>query len=301
MLDLHRLRLFCAVVSTGSVQAAAANLGYTPSAISQHLTALQRETGLTLLERVGRGLRPTAAGLAVAAEADAVLARVAEAESLVSDLRAGRTGSLSIAYFASVGAAWLPTVVRRATREYPGLRLDLRLREEYPVNPEERADVHLVVAQPGFDPGSGFDAHHLLDDPYVVVLSRDHRMAGRESIELAELIGERWVDNDFARGWCRQTLIDACSAAGFVPAFHVETHDYPTAVAFVAAGIGITVLPALGATALPRGLRAVPLERPTPIRSIHAVVRAAVAGTGPVAAVMSWLREVSTAAGEPAR
>ena len=104
VLDIHRLRVFRSVVASGSVAGAADNLGYTPSAVSQHVTALARETGLTLFERAGRGLRPTAAGLVLAEQADAILARVAEAETVVADLRTGRTGSVSLAYFASVGA-----------------------------------------------------------------------------------------------------------------------------------------------------------------------------------------------------
>ncbi|WP_157602895.1 helix-turn-helix domain-containing protein, partial [Promicromonospora kroppenstedtii] len=66
MLDVHRLRVFRSVVASGSIGAAAANLGYTPSAVSQHVSALQRETGLKLLARHGRGIRPTAAGRALA-------------------------------------------------------------------------------------------------------------------------------------------------------------------------------------------------------------------------------------------
>ena len=146
MLDVHRLRIFRSVVASGSVQAAATALGYTPSAVSQHVAALQRETGLTLLERAGRGVRPTASGLALAAQADGVLARLGEAEAVVADLRAGRTGSLSLAYFASVGAAWLPHVVRRLTTDFPGVRLDLELSETIPDDPDSRADVQLVVA-----------------------------------------------------------------------------------------------------------------------------------------------------------
>src|SRR5690606_31688682 len=152
MLDVHRLRVFRSVVASGSVQAAAAALGYTPSAVSQHVAALQRETGLTLLERAGRGVRPTASGLALAAQADGVLARLGEAEAVVADLRAGRTGTLSVAYFASVGAAWLPQVVRRLTTDFPGVRLDLELRETIPDDPDARADVQLVVAPRGFAP-----------------------------------------------------------------------------------------------------------------------------------------------------
>lgn len=293
MLDTHRLRIFRAVVASGSVQAAAANLGYTPSAVSQHVTALQRETGLTLFERAGRGLRATAAGLLLADQADAVLDRIGEAEAVVADLRAGRTGSLSLSYFASVGAAWLPRVVRRLTHEFPGVRLDLALREWLPDDPAERSDVQIAVERPEFAAWPGFTAHHLLDDPYVVVLPAGHPLAGRAEIELAELASERWVDNDFARGWCRRNLVEACTAAGFRPPFHVEAHDYPTALAFVAAGIGITVLPELGTIHLPAGTRAVPVVQPVPVRSILVVVRDAVAHTPPVRAACAELREIA--------
>lgn len=293
MLDLHRLRVFRAVVATGSVQAAAVALGYTPSAISQHLATLHRETGLTLLQRAGRGLRPTAAGLALAAEADEVLTRVGEAEALVADLRAGRTGSLSIAYFASVGAAWLPPLVRRLSHDFPGLRLDLRLRDDTPDDPGERSDIHIAVHRGELVPGTGFTAHHLLDDPYVVVMPDSHALAARTEIELPELAGEHWIDNDFARGWCRRVLLDACAAAGFSPLFHIEAHDYRAAIAFVAAHVGITVMPALGAADPPRGVVVVPLVRPTPIRSIHAVVREEAAHTPPVALALELLRATS--------
>lgn len=297
MLDVHRLRVFRSVVASGSIGAAAANLGYTPSAVSQHVTALQRETGLTLLARAGRGIQPTAVGLALAAEADEVLARLGEAESLVADLRAGRTGSLSVAYFASVGAAWLPRVVREITTRFPGVRLDLELRETIPDAREERADLQVAVALAGFEPGQGFTAHHLIDDPYVAVLPDGHRFAGAAEIELADLAEDRWIDNDFARGWCRRNLIEACRAAGFSPPFHVEAHDYPTAIAFVEAGIGLTVLPELGAVHLPPGTVSVPVVRPTPVRSIYAVVQDAVAGTPATCAALDALRAAASTPG----
>ncbi|MFP5019170.1 LysR substrate-binding domain-containing protein [Pseudonocardia phyllosphaerae] len=299
MLDTHRLRVFRSVVASGSVAAAAVNLGFTPSAVSQHLTALARETGLTLFERAGRGLRPTAAGLALAEQADAILLRLTEAETVVADLRAGRAGSLTVGYFASVGAAWLPAVVARLTGEFPGLRLRMSLLEWLPDDPAERVDLQVAVERPDYVPGAGFTAHHLRDDPYVAVLPAGHRFAGREEVELAELAGELWVDNDFARGWCRRNLVEACTAAGFSPPFGVEAHDYPTALAFVAAGLGLTVLPELGAVSLPTGLCAVPIVRPTPVRTILAVVRDAVAGTPPVRAALEVLRSEAVATPDP--
>jgi len=138
-------------------------------------------------------------------------------------------------------------------------------------------------------------AVHLLDEPYVAVLPVSHPLAGAARIDLARLAADRWVDNDFARGPCRENVVDACRAAGFSPPFHVEAHDYRTAVAFVDAGIGITVLPRVGADPLPPGAVAVPVINPTPQRSIHALAQTAVADTPPVRRVLDLL--TATAAG----
>lgn len=289
MLDVHRLRVFRSVVASGSIQAAASNLGYTPSAVSQHVSALQRETGLTLVSRVGRGIRPTAAGRTLAAQVDGLLSRLGEVGALVGDLRAGRTGSLSIAYFASVGAAWLPAVVKSLLAEYPGVRLDLSLLEEVPLDPAERPDLQIAVEQAGIG-RPGLSTHHLLDDPYVAVVAADDPVAGQPEVALADLADRRWIDNDFARGWCRRNLIDAAHAAGFSPTFHIEAHDYPTAIAFVRAGIGITVLPELGARRLPDGVVTVPVVSPTPVRSIVALVQTAVEDSPPVRSALAELR-----------
>ncbi|MGH3359867.1 MAG: LysR family transcriptional regulator [Nocardioidaceae bacterium] len=289
MLDVHRLRIFRSVVASGSINAAAANLGYTSSAVSQHVAALQRETGLSLVRRVGRGIEPTAAGRSLADEIDGVLTRLGEVETVVGDLRSGRTGSLSLTYFASVGAAWMPGVVRALVRDFPEIRLEMSLRDDLPDDPADRADVQLIVEREGFEPPSGRRAVHLIDDPYLAVLPRHHRLAGADAIELASLADDEWVDNDFAGGHCRRSLVDACRAAGFDAPFHVEAHDYPMAIAFVDAGIGITVLPRLGAAQLPPGVVAVPVTNPTPVRSIYALVQTSVENTPPVRTVLEIL------------
>ena len=298
MLDVHRLRVFRSVVATGSIHAAAANLGYTPSAISQHIAALQRETGLALVARVGRGIQPTAAGLALAHRIDDLLDELGGVESLVADLRAGRHGALSLAYIASVGSAWMPTVVRGVLRDFPNIRLTLSLRDDVSVDPAERADVQVVAGRDGLDPGSSARAHRLLSDPYVAVLPRAHPLADQTTIELGKLASEDWVDNDWGRGFCRATLIEACHAAGFAPPFRVEARDYPTAVAFVDAGIGVTVVPGLAARHLPEGVVRVPVTAPTPRRILYAVVQTAVEDTPVVRSVLATLRECAAAARE---
>lgn len=279
MIDVQRLRVLRTVVSTGSVSAAADVLGYTPSAISQQLAVLQRETGLRLVERRGRGVEPTAAGHTLAEEARRVLESISGVEGLVGDLRAGRTGSLSLGYFASAGAAWIPPVVAALVREFPDLRLDLRLNElrgeGHPVS-----DLEVFVAGAHHEPPGtvpdGYAVHHLLDDPYVVVVPATNPLAGRSAVPLRELAAEQWVDNDVNRGYCRQVVLESCAEAGFVPDFRIETPDYPTAVSFVAAGVGITLLPRLGAERLPDGVVAVPVVDPAPVRTISLAVKAAI-------------------------
>jgi len=270
--DVHRLRVLRAVVADGSIQGAAASLGYTPSAISQHLTALQKETGLRLLQRSGRGIEPTVAGRAVAAEAARIFERLADLESLVADLRAGRVGALSVSYFASAGAVWIPPVLATIAREFPRLRLDLRLIELLAAD-SGAPDVEIAVD--GAESGgiAGYQVHPLLTEPYLAVVPVTSALAHRTQVDLAELRVEAWVDNDVARGPCRQAVLDACSTVGFSPAFHIETQDYPTSIRFVAEGMGITVIPRLGLDALPDSVVAVPIVNPTPRRSISVRVR----------------------------
>jgi DNA-binding transcriptional LysR family regulator len=293
VLDIQRMRVFRAVVAAGSVSGAATSLGYTPSAVSQHLKSLQRETGLVLVERRGRGIEPTAAGRAFADELVPVFDRLARVETAVGDLRAGRTGALTISYFASAGFAWIPPVVAALAREFPDLRLNLRLVElagDAPLRP----DLEVFVDGAPTSSTDGYRVSELLVEPYVAVLPAAHERAGERAVPLADLRGELWVDNDFSRGPCRQRMLDACAAAGFSPAFHVEAHDYPSAMAFVAAGLGITVLPRLGAVALPAGVRVVPVVDPVPRRRIMLRTREAVGDHPALRRAASLLRERAT-------
>ena len=114
MLDPHRIRVFRSVVASGSVQAAADNLGLTSSAVSQHLSALQRETGLTLFHRVGRGIVPTEAALVLDRRTDDVMSEWVHLEGVVEDLREGRLDRLSIGYFASAGSCRISRSMRRS-------------------------------------------------------------------------------------------------------------------------------------------------------------------------------------------
>src|SRR5918998_5303222 len=148
MLDVRRMQVLRAVVTTGSITAAATNLGYTPSAISQQVAGLEKQAGLPLLERVGRGIRPTAAGRLLTEHAGRLAEQLAEAESALTALRNGCAGTLRVRYFATAGAALVPPAVATFRAERSGVELDLKLTE--PTDPFEelaagRADVAITV------------------------------------------------------------------------------------------------------------------------------------------------------------
>ncbi|TYL50526.1 LysR family transcriptional regulator [Agromyces mariniharenae] len=267
MVDPQRLRVFRSVVQTGSINRAAERLGYTPSAVSQHVAALQRETGLVLVERHGRGIRPTAAGVAVAEHATRVLDQLADFESLADDLRTGRSGTLRIGCFMSANRAWMPGVVANLTDEFPSLRIELSLVELRGQRSTD-ADLELYIAEavrgdrdPAAADGAadGYDLEPLRTEGYVTVVPDGHPLAARTSVAIADLAGEPWVDNDHARGPCREIVLTACTARGFSPRFRIAAPDYATAFDYVAQGIGVTVLPRLGVHLLPSGVTAVSL------------------------------------------
>ncbi|WP_330462029.1 LysR family transcriptional regulator [Streptomyces sp. NBC_00820] len=279
MLDVRRLTVLRAVVTSGSVTAAAAHLGYTPSAISQQVAALEKQAGVALLERVGRGVRPTAAGQLLAEHAAVIGGQVAAAETALADLREGRTGRLAIRYFTTVGSSVVAPALARLREEFPGVRIDLRMND--PDDPlsevtQGHADLAIVISPHGrtYD---GVCLVHLLDDAYRVVLPKGHRLESKRVIDLGDLADESWVGSELS-GACLDTVIDACAAAGFSPDFVVESGDYATAQGFVAAGLGVSLVPNMGLLSHHPGVMVRKVRNPEPVRAIHAAVREASLG-----------------------
>ena len=294
------MQVLRAVVGCGSVTAAAARLGYTPSAVSQQVGALEKEAGTALLERVGRGVRPTPAGLLLTEYADAIGRQVAEAETALADLVAGRTGRLAVRYFATAGAALVAPAVARLRAEHPGVQLELKLtdpEDPLPEVKEGRADVALVVGASGASGASkaheGVRLVKLLDDPYLAVLPKGHRLAARRSVKLAELAEEPWVGSEWP-GPCLDAQLDACGAAGFRPRFAVQSEDYVTAQGFVAAGLGVALIPRLGLGSRHPEVVVRVVRDPEPVRIIHAAVRETAPPQPALEAFLRALRDAAT-------
>lgn len=282
-----------AVVTSGSVTAAAAHLGYTPSAVSQQVAVLEKEVGMTLLERVGRGVRPTEAGRLLTRHAAIISQDIAEAESALADLRAGRTGRLAVRYFASVGPMLVAPALARLREEHPGVRIDLRLIEpEDPLREVQRGDADLaIVVGPRDYSRQGLRMVHLLDDEYLVALPAGHARAGRRAFDLADLACEPWVCSE-PPGPCRDLMLHACAAAGFSPDFVAKSEDYATAQGFVAAGLGVALIPRLGAADRP-GVVLREVRRPEPVRTIYAAVRENASAQSALSTLLRALGEAS--------
>lgn len=298
MLDPHRIRVFRAVVSSGSVQAAASYLGYTPSAVSQHLAQLQRETGLTLFEKAGRGIVPTAAGKVLASESDEVVGALARLDELVTDLRSGRTASLSVACFASAGEEWVPRLARGLQAEFAEVHLDIDLIEIEPQGARKRPMSDLVVRTeiPGeaMPVPAGYTRTSLTSETMYVVLPVGHPLAGRDEIAMVELAKESWIDESVPGQTCAVIQQRALRSAGVTPRFVARCQDHHTAMALTAAGLGVSLVPRLTLGALPAGAVAVPVAAPTPTRDIAVLLRDA-AGSNPVAVrAVELLRVIAT-------
>ncbi|MDH6135161.1 molybdate transport repressor ModE-like protein [Kitasatospora sp. MAA4] len=295
MLDVRRMQLLRAVVTSGSVTAAARNLGYTPSAVSQQMAALEKEAGIALLERTGRGVRPTEAGTLLTEYAAVIGRQLAEAETALADLRAGRTGRLAVQYFGTAGAALMAPAVAELRRQHPGVQVELKVAEAEEAVPEVRsgrADLALVVRTRERPPVDGIRFVHLLDDGYRAVLPRGHRLAAKRVLDLAELADEPWVGSERS-GPCLDAVLDACGAAGFSPDVVVEGEDYATAQGFVAAGLGVSLVPGLGLGGRHPGVVVRRVRNPEPVRAIYAAVRESAAAPPALDGLLDALRSAA--------
>ena len=223
----------------------------------------------------GRGIAPTATGRLLAAESEELMGNLARLTGMVDDLRAGHTGGLEIASFSSAVQQWVPSVVRRLREEFPGLVVDLALNETALQQQGLRADIDIRVEDPEAEVPEtpGLCRRVLAEEAYVCVVPRDHPLADRGEIGLADLVDEAWIRDDRVESMCTQTINRAAAAAGVTPNYVARSDDHHTAMAFVAAGVGVCVLPRLAALTAPAGTAVLEVRDPVPRRRIVALLR----------------------------
>ena len=297
MLDVRRMKVLREVARQGSFSAAADALAFTQSAVSQHVAALEREAGATLVERRGRGIRLTDAGRALVAHTDAILARLGDAEQELAAIAGLRGGRLRLGSFLSGGATLVPRAVAAFRAEHPDVELSMvEVEPEEAVDRLKRGQLDLALVYEhestphGLDPA--LEKTHLLDDPYDVVLPRGHRLASSPRLRLSELGSESWICGT-PRDSCQKVMIRSCHDAGFQPNVAFETDDYHAGQALVAAGVGVSMLPRLCLATVNPSVEVRSLGRAAPVRRIFAGRLAEGYRSAAAEAMIGVLRQVS--------
>jgi len=276
VLDVGALRMVQAVAEHGTLTAAAAALGVSQPAVSQHLRRLERRLGTALLDRSGRGVRLTEAGRVVARHGATVTAALHAAACEVDALTGLRSGVVRLVAFPSACASLVPRALADLRARRPGLTVTLveaEPPESVALLTSGEADVVLTFTYdtPGEADGSpdGLVRRHLLDDPTLVALPADHPAAATDALDLADLADDTWIAGCPR---CRGHLLASGRAAGFEPRIAYATDDYPAVLGLVAAGLGVAVLPGL-VRATAAGVEGVVLRTAsgTSARRVHAV------------------------------
>jgi DNA-binding transcriptional LysR family regulator len=306
MLDLRRLRLLHELHERGTIAAVADALQFTPSAVSQQLAVLEREAGVTLLERAGRGVRLTDPAIVLVRHAEALLERAGLAEAELAAAAGSVAGRARIASFQSVAIRLALPAMQALGREAPGLRCELIEAEpEQSLPALALGDVDLVLAdewqhQPHSRPAS-VDRHDLHRDPVNLVLPAGHPAARRHrhAVPLAELAGEAWTTGHPGTGWEVMTSRTCRQLAGFDPDIRHRTNDSVTCLSAVAHGQTVALLPELVLAADRPGVTVRAIAGGAVHRTIFTATRTADAGRPSVQAVLAAVRAAAASLGWP--
>lgn len=298
MLDVRRLRVLREVVAHGSFSAAADSLAFTQSAVSQQISALEREVGTRLLERGSRGVSLTDAGRALMVHADGILGRVADAEAELAAIAGLRGGHLRVTTFPTAGATIVAKAIVEFRRRHPGVKISLIPRE-----PEEtiatlragEADLAVTVEADGDElaPAPEFARVDLLDDPMSLLLAADHPLAERDRLQLTDFADDEWILGPV--GHCPEARIvtRACAEAGYAPRVAFESEDYMAVQAFIASGFGVALIPELALVAVRPDVVVRELDGPPPVRQVFAATLADAWESPAKQAMLDVLLEVS--------
>ncbi|MEV0586616.1 LysR family transcriptional regulator [Nonomuraea sp. NPDC050310] len=296
MLDLRRLVLIREFARRGSIAATAASLGYSPSAVSQQLAALEREAGAVLLDRTARSAELTDAGRRLVQHAERILTMVEEAESDLSAHAGKPSGRVVLTAFPTAAVAFAPALAR-SLRRYTELTLRLgQSRSGRGMREVQSGEVDLALIDSWYGRTRAFETLRvfpLLHDPLVLVVPRKHRLADPAvPIDLRELRDEPWMatpDGEPSRLAVDRLFVDV----GGPRPTPWEFEGLGTILSLVAKGIGIAAVPALALAAGVRGIAVREFPGNQVAREVHAVAREASVHRP---AVMVTLRAIHVAA-----
>jgi DNA-binding transcriptional LysR family regulator len=300
-MNLGRLRALCEVADRGTIAAAAQALHLTPSAVSQQISALERELGERLLEPEGRGVRLTSIARVLVRRADRLFA---EHESLRAELARHADGGwadLRVGGFATAIARVIAPAARALRDQAPGVRLEvIEADGEKAFAQLWRHELDVVVSMEA--PGAPTEGDprvarsSLCADPLLAALPADHELATAGEVPLRALAREAWVMPP--RGWlCEQVILAGCQAAGFTPEVVHRAGDWGAILALCGAGLGVGMVPALAQLEDRDGAVIRPIADPAPRRHIFAACRRGAEGMTSIAALIETMQRVAARPG----
>ena len=294
MIDLAALTSLRAVSDQGSVVAAADVLGFTPSAVSQQVKRLERQAGVPLLERVGRGVMLTRHGRHLVDAGSRLLTDLEQIESGLH-LQAGAVaGHLRVVAFSTAMRGMVAPAVRDLLEAHPDLSIALSEREPWDtIDLVASGQCEIGLVHGWGDVPLAIPEHlartSVASDLADVIVHRTHPLAGRKAVTPRDLVDEGWIATPEGT-ICRQWLTRMYDGTGRLPRIAHQSMEFDSHLALVRAGLGIALVPRLGRQPLGDDLVAVPARAPVPTRDIVALHRRSMADSPAVAAVVAHLK-----------
>ena len=255
-MDSARCKAFIESVDKGSFRAAADALGYTPSAVSQLVAALEKDLGLSLLVRSKKGVTVTPEGRKLMPIARSYLARELEMYQLASELRGINVGELTIAAYPSVAITWLPEIVRRFQQDYPGIQMTIM----EGVRSEVFGHLDQHVADMGFlayaDPME-YEWIPLAEEHMIAVIPENHPLAGADCFPISECEKYPFIMTSWGKDI---EILNIFNKYNVHPNIKYTTYDTPATLAMVRMGLGISFVNELSAQYWNEHLVKIPLE-----------------------------------------
>lgn len=270
MLESHGLRVFVEVARLGSFTAAGQSLDYTQSAVSRQISVLEDEVGVALFDRLARGVRLTEPGRYLLAHAEAVLDRLDVARRELADLRDLAAGRVRVGAFSTAHSSLVPKTISAFRARHPKIAVSLRdamTPRLLSLLTAEELDVAVVSTTADYSL-DGVELVKLFDDTMFVGVPTAHRLAGRDRVRLAELADDVWIAGSSRP---EDTLISSCLRNGFRPRIGFVVREWIAKQGFVAAGLGVTLIPSLAADAVRPDIALVSLHADdVPVREVFA-------------------------------
>jgi DNA-binding transcriptional LysR family regulator len=296
MLDLKRLTVFRQVALRRSFSCAASDLNYSQPAVSHHIARLEAELGVTLLERGGPdGVTLTSAGRRLLDHACALLERAQAAEAELG-LLASSESTVCVGAFQTAAATIVVEAIAavRSDALVPNVVLVEAEAEQALHALRDRAvDLALLFDDPRHPlrPGEDLTLEYLVDDPFLIALPAGHPLAERMTISVVELREDRWIQGAGENTACTRILLDVCDEASFRPQIAGNSGNFDVVLEFVAAGVGIALVPRLAAARREAdAVSCCELEAPVPFRRVALARRWAVSEQPAIASVERALR-----------